>query len=189
MNTVSFIQMKDGTYEDYALLHDLNRDYHAALPDRILGAMKGLDSGLSGYKISRLEHSLQTATRAEHDGASIDWIVGALIHDIGDDLAPENHSQMAASIIRPYVAAEVTWVVNMHGVFQQKYYGHHVGLDPDARDAYRDHKWYDSCDRFCAEWDQTSFDPDYRTKTLAHFEPMLREVFARDAFDPAIVAE
>jgi predicted HD phosphohydrolase len=83
------------------------------------------------------------------------------------------------------VRDEVTWVVNMHGVFQQHYYGHHVGIDPDAREAYRDHPWFDSCERFCERWDQAAFDPDYESESLEHFEPMVREVFARPAFSAA----
>jgi predicted HD phosphohydrolase len=187
METVQFTQMRDGTKAEYALLHDLEREYIAALPDRILGGLRALDDGLGGYQISRLQHSLQAATRAEADGADIEWIVAALIHDIGDVLAPENHSQLAAAMLRPYVRAEVTWVVAMHGVFQQHYYGHHLGLDPDAREAYRGHQWFASCEHFCAAWDQSSFDPDFPTQPLEHFAPMVREVFGRPAFDPAVV--
>lgn len=189
MDTVQFTQMRDGTKADYDLLHGHERAYIAALPDRILAGLRALDDGLGGYRISRLDHSLQAATRAEADSADIDWIVAALVHDIGDALAPENHSQMAAAILRPYVRAEVTWVVAMHGVFQQHYYGHHVGLDPDAREAYRGHQWFGSCERFCERWDQSSFDPEYPTAPLEHFAPMVREVFGRPAFDPAIVGE
>ena len=187
MQTVQFTQMRDGTAAEYAMLHDLERQYIAGLPDRVLASLRTLDDGLGGYRVTRLEHSLQAATRAERDGADIDWVVAALVHDIGDGLAPENHSQMAAAILRPYVRAEVTWVVAMHGVFQQHYYGHHLGLDPDAREVYRDHPWFDSCERFCERWDQAAFDPSYPSESLAHFEPMVREVFGRAAFDPAIV--
>ena len=183
MQTVQFTQMRDGTAAEYAMLHDLERQYIAGLADRVLAGLRALDDGMGGYRVTRLEHSLQSATRAERDGADIEWVVAALVHDIGDGLAPENHSQMAAAILRPYVRAEVTWAVSMHGVFQQHYYGHHLGLDPDARDAYRDHQWFDSCERFCERWDQAAFDPDYPTESLAHFEPMVREVFGRPAFD------
>lgn len=189
MDTVQFIQMRDGTKADYALLHQHEREYIAALPDRILDGVRALGDGLGGYRISRLHHSLQAATRAEADGAGVEWIVAALVHDIGDALAPENHSQLAAAILRPYVHPEVTWVVAMHGVFQQHYYGRHVGLDPDARDAYRGHEWFHSCERFCERWDQSSFDPDFTTAPLEHFQPMVREVFGRAAFDPAVVGE
>jgi len=189
MQTVQFTQMIDGTKAEYEMLHGLERHYIAALPDRVMAGLRALDDGLGGYQISRYQHSLQSATRAEADGADIDWIVAALVHDIGDALAPENHSQLAAAIIRPYVRAEVTWVVTMHGIFQQHYYGHHLGLDPDAREAYRGHEWFDSCERFCLRWDQAAFDPAYPTKPIEHFEPMLREVFGRVAFDPDVVGE
>ncbi len=188
MDTVRFTKMSDGTREEYELLHVLERRYIAALPDRVLASLRHLDDGLGGYRVSRLEHSLQTASRAEADGADTDMIVAALVHDIGDDLAPENHSQLAAAILRPYVRAEVTWTVLMHGMFQQQYYGHHVGLDPDARDEYRDHPWYDTCVTFCERWDQTSFDPAYPTKPLEAFEGLVREVFSRPAFDPGHTA-
>ena len=187
--TVGFTQMRDGTREDYELLHGLERQYVAALPDRLLVALRRLDDSLAGYKVTRLEHSLQTATRAQRDRADVDMVVAALVHDIGDGLAPENHSQVAAAILRPYVRAEVTWTVLMHGLFQLRYFGHHVGLDPEAREQHRDHPWYDTCDRFCADWDQTSFDPDYPTEPLEAFAPLVREVFTRPAFDPTIVQE
>jgi len=185
MQQVSFTQMRDGTRDEYEFLHGLERQYIDGLPERVLSALRQLDDGLAGYRVTRLEHSLQSATRAERDGADIEWVVAALVHDIGDALAPENHSQFAAAMLRPYVRDEVTWVVNRHGRFQQHYYGHHIGLDPDAREAYRGHVWFDSCERFCERWDQAAFDPDYPTEPLEHFEPMVREVFGRKAFNPA----
>lgn len=185
MTTVSFTEMKNGTQADYDLLHDLEQGYNARLVDRLLESLRRLDEGMGGYQVTRLGHSLQTATRAEEDGADIDMIVGAVIHDIGDELAPENHSQFAASIIRPYVRAEVTWVIEMHGLFQLYYYGQFRGLDRNGRDAHRDHPWYQSCADFCEQWDQASFDPEYPTMPLEHFAPMVREVFARKPFDLA----
>lgn len=189
MRTVSFRQMKDGTEAEYLFLNQLERDYIGRLPGRILGALRALDEGLDGYQVTRLEHSLQTATRAEADGADEEMIVGALIHDLGDALAPENHSKYAAEIIRPYVRAEVTWVIEHHGLFQKVYYAHFLGDDPELRAAYRDHPHYESCVRFCERWDQASFDPDYPTQPLAHFEPRVRRIFSRPAFDPSIVGE
>ena len=187
MKTVSFSAMVDGTQADYQLLQGLEAEHVAGLPARILKALEGLAHSLDGYKIDRLQHSLQTASRAEADGMDIEWIVAALIHDLGDDLAPMNHSQVAAAIIRPYVRPEVTWVVEMHGLFQRVYFAHHLGEDPNGRDLYRDHPFYDACMRFCAAWDQAAFDPDYETPPLAHFAPMVREIFSRKPFDPSIV--
>jgi predicted HD phosphohydrolase len=189
MQTVQFTQMKNGTRPEYQFLHDLEAAYIARLPDRILAALRRLDDGLGGYQVTRLEHSLQTAARAQADGADIEMVVAALIHDLGDDLAPDNHSQYAAAIIRPYVRAEVTWTVHMHGAFQLQYYGHHLDMNPDARAPYRDHQWYDTCDQFCERWDQASFDPAYPTPALDSFEPLVREIFTRHPFDPAIVNE
>ena len=189
MNQVAFTQMKDGTAEEYQFLQALEHDYIRGLPERLLTALEGLGDSLQGYQISRLEHSLQSATRAEADGADIDMVVAALVHDIGDALAPENHSQMAAAILRPYVRAEVTWVIEMHGLFQMKYYAHHYGNNPDGYLAYADHPWFDSCARFCELYDQAAFDPAYPTKPLAYFAPMLREVFGRKAFNPKVIQE
>jgi predicted HD phosphohydrolase len=186
---VQFTRMANGTRDEYQYLHGLEKQYISHLPERLIEALRRLDDGLEGYQITRYQHSLQTATRAMRDGADTEMIVAALLHDIGDDLAPDNHSQVAASIIRPYVRPEVTWVVNMHGVFQYKYYGHHIDLDPDQRDAYRDHRWFDSCANFCERWDQESFDPDYPTEPIETFEPMLREIFSRTPFDPSIVGD
>ncbi|MGB1871639.1 MAG: HD domain-containing protein [Candidatus Puniceispirillaceae bacterium] len=179
--------MDEGTKADYSLLNDLEREYVSALPDRVLNALNELSNSLAGYKIDRLHHSLQTATRAENDGADIELVVAALVHDLGDDLAPENHSQMAAAIIRPYVREEVTWIIEHHGVFQMYYYGEASGVNKDERERWRGHEWFDSCERFCRDWDQMAFDPDYPTRPLSHFEPKLREIFTRTPFDPAII--
>lgn len=189
MQNVAFTQMKDGTTEEYLFLQQLEHQYIRDLPDRLMESLRGLGTSLQGYQISRLEHSLQSATRAEADGADLDMVVGALIHDIGDALAPENHSQMAAAILRPYVRAEVTWVIEMHGLFQMEYYAHHFGKDPNAYLVYKEHPWFASCHRFCACYDQAAFDPDYFSKPLEYFEPLLREVFSRKAFDPAVIQE
>lgn len=187
MKTVEFLQMKDGTAEEYHFLEALEDQYAKELPSRIMSALRGLETTLSGYKVSRLEHVLQTATRAENDGADEEMIVAALLHDIGDELAPLNHSQYAASILRPYVRAEVTWVIYQHGLFQNYYYIHHFGGNRLERDKYKDHPWYDSCVQFCERWDQMSFDPNYPTHPLEYFEPLVHKIFTRNAFDPAIV--
>ena len=113
----------------------------------------------------------------------------ALIHDLGDDHASLNHSQLAAAIIRPYVRTEVAWIIEHHGIFQLYYYGDAMGVDKHAREIYRGHKWFDSCEKFCERWDQMSFDPDYTSYPLAHFTPMVREIFSRPPFDPGIVVD
>lgn len=186
--TVSFRQMKDGTREDYLLLERQEDAYLTGLPDRLFAALGKLETALQGYQISRYQHSLQTATRALRDGADTELVVAALLHDIGDDLAPYDHAAVAAAVLRPYVRAEVTWIVEQHGLFQSYYYAHHYGKNRNLRDQFRAHKWFDACAAFCERWDQSSFDPDYRTEPLSRFEPLVREIFSRKAHDPQIVA-
>ncbi len=187
ISQVKFTQMKDGDKEDYDFLTEHEVEYTKGTADRLLEAMVELDKGLSGYKITRLGHSLQSATRAWKDGADIDWIVSALLHDIGDIYAPYNHDEYAAAILRPFVREQCAWVVEKHGDFQMVYYGHHVGANPHKRDAYLDHPYFDDCATFCERWDQSSFDPDYDTLSLEFFAPMVREVFARTPYDPTVL--
>ena len=158
-----------------------------ATASRLLNALVGLDEGLSGYQITRLGHSLQSATRAERDGADIDWVVSTLLHDIGDIFAPYNHDEYAASILRPFVREQCSWVVEKHGDFQMLYYGQHVGANSDKRETYRGHIYFDDCAIFCERWDQNSFDPDYDTLPVSHFEERVQEVFARQAYDPSVI--
>ncbi len=187
MEQVKFTAMKDGDREDYDFLGRHETQYAKGTADRLLDALERLDESLSGYQVTRLEHSLQSATRAWRDGADIDWVVSALLHDIGDIFAPYNHDEYAAAILKPFVREQCAWVVEKHGDFQLLYYGQHVGADPEKREAYRGHAYYDDCAEFCERWDQSSFDPEYDMKPLAFFAPMVREVFARTPYDPAVV--
>jgi predicted HD phosphohydrolase len=182
--TVSFRAMADGTREDYLLLDESERRYALGLADRVLSAVRSLDHSLEGYPVRRLTHSLQAASRALADRADDELIVAALIHDVGDELAPYNHAEIAAGILRPYVRPEVTWIVEQHGLFQTYYYAHHQGGDRHARDKLKGHRWFDACASFCERWDQCSFDPDYPTRPLATFEPHVRRIFARPPHDP-----
>ena len=184
---VSFQRMEDGTREDYEFLDRSEREYALGLPDTILGALEKLDHTLQGYPVSRLEHSLQAATRALRDGADDELVAAALIHDVGDELAPYNHAEIAAGILRPYVRPEVTWIVEQHGLFQSYYYAHHSGGNRDGRDRFRGHPWYQACLDFCANWDQCSFDPRYEWQPLSSFEPLIRRIFTRPPHDPRYV--
>ena len=189
MEQVKFVQMKDGDKEDYDFLtkHEIKHTKGTAI--RLLKALVELDQSLSGYKVTRLEHSLQSATRALRDGADIDWIVSALFHDIGDIYAPYNHDEYAASILKPFVREQCVWVVEKHGIFQMLYYGEHVGSNPHKREKYKEHIYFQDCSDFCELWDQKSFDPNYETKSIDFFVPMVEEVFARKPYDPAIIRQ
>ncbi len=187
MEHVKFTQMKDGDKEDYTFLTEHEIEYTKGTADRLLKALVSLDEGLSGYQITRLGHSVQSATRAYRDGADIDWIVSALLHDIGDIFAPYNHDEYAATILKPFVREQCTWVVEKHGDFQMIYYGDHVGGNPNKRDAYKDHPYFEDCVEFCERWDQSSFDPTYDSKPIEFFADMVREVFARTPYDPKVI--
>ncbi|MDE0850846.1 HD domain-containing protein [Yoonia sp.] len=187
MDHVKFTAMKDGDKEDYDFLTEHEVDHTKGTANRLLKALVELDEGLSGYQITRLGHSLQAATRAERDGADIDWIVATLLHDIGDIYAPYNHDEYAATILRPFVREQVAWVVEKHGDFQLIYYGEHVGADPEKRQAFADQPYFDDCATFCARWDQNSFDPSYDTLPLSHFADRVRTVFDRAPYDPKVI--
>jgi len=182
MSTVKFTEMKNGSKEDYLLLDKYEQEYIDKTADRIIKFMSGLNSTLEGYKITRLEHSLQTATRALNDKASEEIVVAALLHDIGDGLAPLNHSEYAASVLKPFVSEKTHWIVEKHGEFQMYYYAHHFGGNRNQKDKYKEHKYYEDTLNFCEKWDQTSFDPNFKNLTLKDFEPLVKNIFSRKPY-------
>tara|TARA_B100001996_G_scaffold373162_1_gene350340 strand:- start:54 stop:614 length:561 start_codon:yes stop_codon:yes gene_type:complete len=178
METVSFSKMEDGTAEEYAFLETLYTKCSHDLPDRVMGFLKQMQGDRLGYQIDRYDHSLQSATRAERDGADEETIVCALLHDIGDVLSPDNHSQVVAAILQPFISERNFWVLKHHGLFQGYYYFHHINKDRNIREKFKDHQFYQACVDFCFKWDQCSFDPNYDNLPLEHFEPMVRRVMS-----------
>jgi len=179
---VGFTRMDESTVEDIELIVSESKLFlDDRLPDTMIEMLESLKGPTLGYQVDRYEHSLQTATRALREGARTDLVIAALLHDVGDAIAPANHSELAAAIVAPYLDAEATWVVKHHGVFQGYHYWDRLGLDTNARDRYRDSPYFDTCAHFCAEWDQVSFDPNYDTLPIDTFVPLLREVFTRPA--------
>lgn len=175
--TVGFTAMAEGTAADYALVDAWEEAELAVFPEQVLAWLRAMDAP-SPYQVTRLEHSLQTATRAYRAGEDEEAVVCALVHDIGDVLGPANHAELAAAVLRPYVSERNHWIVAHHGLFQEAYYAHHYGRDPNAREAYRGHPHFEATVDFCERYDQVSFDPDYDAKPLEFFEPMVRRVFA-----------
>ena len=182
MTKAKFIEMKHGSKEDYLLLEKHEKKYIQNTADRIIKFMDGLNSTLEGYQISRLEHSLQTATRALNDKADDEMVVAALLHDIGDELAPLNHSEYAAAVLKPYVSEKTHWIIDKHGEFQMYYYAHHLGGNKNQREKYKGHKYYQDTVDFCEYWDQKSFDPNYKSLPLKEFEPMVKKIFSRKPY-------
>ena len=182
MKKVSFTEMKHGTKEEYLFLDKHEKKYAGETAERILKFMSGLNKTLEGYQVSRLEHSLQSATKAFNNGESEEMVVAALLHDIGDELAPMNHSEYAAAILKPYVSEKTHWIVKMHGLFQTYYYAHHLGGDRFKREKFKDHKYYQATIDFCEKYDQGCFDPNYKSLPLEHFAPMVKRIFSRKPY-------
>ena len=189
MDKVSFTRMEHGTAEEYAFLDQLEEQFKTDLPKRLIERLKSLNSTLSGYQISRLEHSLQGATRAYRAGEDLEMVMAVLFHDIGDELAPYSHSEMAAALLRPFISEKTYWIVKHHGVFQMYYYVHHSGGDRNVRELFSDSPWYQDAINFCHEYDQNCFDPDYDSESLDFFIPMINNFFSKPkADDPEEVA-
>tara|TARA_Y100000748_G_scaffold241959_1_gene206171 strand:- start:102 stop:659 length:558 start_codon:yes stop_codon:yes gene_type:complete len=182
MKKVSFTEMKNGTKEDYLFLDKHEKDFASKTADRIIKYMSGLTETLEGYQVSRLEHSLQSASRAYKNKENEEMIVATLLHDIGDDLAPMNHSEYAAAILKPYVSERTHWIVEKHGEFQTYYYAHYLGGDKNKREKYKDHEYYQDTIDFCEKYDQNSFDPNYKSLPLKFFEPIVKKIFSRKPY-------
>jgi predicted HD phosphohydrolase len=173
-----FHSMVEGTKEDWMAIGLAGAPHRGKLPDRIMAHLNMLNGDHGGFAVDRLEHSLQTATRAFKDGRDEEYVVCALIHDIGDILGPSNHAEVGAVIMKPYVSEANHWMMDKHGIFQGYYFFHHLGLDRDMREQYRGHPHFEYCAQFCHMYDQNSFDPAYESMPLEAFEPMLRRVLA-----------
>ncbi|MEM7343368.1 MAG: hypothetical protein AAF485_03935 [Chloroflexota bacterium] len=179
MQTVSYTRMADGTKEDYDILSAAMEEDTKQLPNRILKAVEALKESIGVLQVTRNEHSLQSATHAYRDGKDEAYIVACLVHDIGDELAPYTHGSMVEAIIKPFVSEEICWVIKYHPLFQLYYYGHHIGVDPNARDRFKDHPYYDACVEFCEKYDQNCFDPNFESLPLEFFEPMVHRIFGQ----------
>ena len=174
-----FTQMKDGDAEDYSIIAASNAKDYDHLADKVLTHLKMLENDYGGFQVDRLTHSLQTATRAYRDGRDDEYVVCALIHDIGDNLAPANHAEFAATILQPFVSEENYWIVKHHGIFQGYYFFEHLGLDKDMREQFRGHEHFEYTAQFCHLYDQCAFDKDYESMPLEAFEPMVQKVLAK----------
>ena len=177
---VGYVRMDEGTVEDYALAAELEKPFMAATPERLLAFMESLHYTFPGGQIDRYAHSLQTATRAEDAGECEEIVVAGLLHDIGDSLAPHNHADVGADVLRPYVSRHTFWMLKHHGIFQGYHYWDKIGKNRDERERFRDHPAYEMTVRFTGRYDQMAFDPAYETRPLEYFEPMVRRVFARE---------
>ena len=174
----TFTRMDESSREDWGVIVPEAMKMSRTLPDRVLDHLRLLDGDFGGFPVDRLTPCLQTATLAHRDGRDEEYVVCALMHDIGDILSPANHAELGAMIMKPYVSEQNYWMMDKHGIFQGYYFFHHLGLDRDMREQYRGHEWFEYTAQFCHLYDQNSFDPAYESMPLEAFEPMLRRVLA-----------
>ena len=174
-----FTSMDTGTQEDWSIIATHQIEFNKGAVDRIFDHMKLLEGDAGGFIVDRLQHSVQTATRAFKDGRDDEYVVCALLHDIGDMLCSTNHPDLAAAVVKPYVDESLHWMVEKHGIFQGYYFFDYLGLDKDMREQFRGHPHFELTAEFCEKYDQTAFDPAYESMTLEEFRPMMERVFAR----------
>jgi predicted HD phosphohydrolase len=171
--------MKDGKKEDWQIIAQNFGEFAKGLPDRIMDHLMLLKGDFGGFPVDRLTHCLQTATRAHRDGKDDEYVVCALLHDIGDTLGSYNHADVAAVMLEPFVTEANHWMVKHHAIFQGYYFFHYLGMDRDMRDQYKDHPHFMRTLEFVSKYDSPAFDPDAETLPLSYFEPMVRNVFAQ----------
>ncbi len=175
----TFSEMKNGTAEDYAIIAEQGSKHASELPNRIMDHLNLLKGGTGGFAVDRFTHSIQTASRAHRDGKDEEYVVCALLHDIGDSISSANHADLAATMLEPFVSEKNFWIVKHHGIFQGYYFFEHMGLDKNMRDQFKDHEYWNDCAEFCAKYDQNSFDPEYESLPIEEFIPMVHNVFAK----------
>jgi predicted HD phosphohydrolase len=177
--TTTFTRMDESTAEQWAVIGRETFEHQGRVAERALAMLRSLEEITDGFAVDQLVHSLQTATRAERDGADQEIVFASLLHDVGKAVSVPNHPEIAAAIIKSYVRPEVYELIRAHQDFQGRHYYHHFGGDPDAREKYRGAPWFDLAARFADDYDQTAFDPEYDTLPLEHFEPLVRDLFGR----------
>lgn len=179
LKQATFTEMLNGTEEDYAIIGEHSSDFAKQLPDRILNHLDLLKGDTGGFAVDRYTHCLQTATRAYKDGRDEEYVVCALLHDIGDTIASANHADLAATMLEPFVSEKNYWIVKHHGIFQGYYFFEFLGLDKNMRDEFKESEHWRDCAEFCAKYDQNSFDPEYENMPIEEFEQMVRNVFSK----------
>jgi len=174
----TYTSFEDSTREDWQNIIQEQAGMFAGLPDRIIAHLLLLKGDHGGFPVDRLDHCLQTATLAHQAGEDEEYVVCALLHDIGDTLATMNHAELAATILQPFVSEENYWMVKHHGIFQGFYFFHHLDMDRNARDQYRDHPCFERTAHFCQAYDNRAFDPECETLPLDFFIPMIKRLFS-----------
>ena len=175
----TYKDMASSTQKDWSIISGYAREFNQNLSYRILDHLRLLKDDHGGFSVDRLEHSLQTATRAYKDNRDDEYVICALMHDIGDMLGSHNHAEIGAAILKPFVSEKNHWMLNHHGIFQGYYFFDHLGLDKNMRDQFKGHDYFEYTAQFCHLYDQCAFDPNYESMSLDDFEPMVHRVLSK----------
>jgi predicted HD phosphohydrolase len=174
----TFRRMQDSTADDWRIITGEFMPFASRLPERVLAHLSLLEGDYGGFPVDRHHHCRQTATRALRDGRDEEYVMCALLHDIGDTLGSFNHPDIAAAILKPFVSEANLWMVEHHGIFQGYNFFHHIGLDRNLRDRFKGHPHYERTAEFIELYDDPAFDPSAEALPIAEFEPMLRRLMA-----------
>jgi predicted HD phosphohydrolase len=174
----TFNCMEDSTKEEWTVILRDAKQMARSLPDRVIAHLRLLEGDFGGFPVDRFTHSLQSATLALQAGRDEEYVVCALLHDVGDTLGSFNHPDIAAAILKPFVSEENLWMVQNHAVFQGYNFFHHIDLDRNMRDMFKGHPYYERTAEFVELFDNRAFNASAETLPLNTFEPMLRRVMA-----------
>jgi predicted HD phosphohydrolase len=174
-----FTRMEDSTAAEWQLIGGEFLQFAKKLPDRLIAHLQLLQNDYGGFPVDRYTHCLQTATLALRDGRDEEYVVCALLHDIGDTLGTFNHADLAATILKPFVSEANHWMIEKHAIFQGYNFFHHIGMNRDMRDMFKGHAHYQRTEEFVALYDNPAFDAKAQALPMSEFEPMLRRVFAQ----------
>jgi predicted HD phosphohydrolase len=180
--TATFTRMDESTAEEWAVIGKETSRNQGRVAERVLGLLRSLSDITDGFATDQLTHCLQTATLAQQAGADDEMVVASLCHDIGKAISVPNHGAIAAEMLKPYVRPDVYHSIKHHQDFQGRHYYNHFGMSTELREQYRDQTWFALCEQFTDDWDQVAFDPNGHTESLEHFEPLVREVFAKPRY-------
>jgi len=180
--TGTFTRMDESTAEEWAVIGQETSRNQGRVAERVLGLLRSLSDITDGFATDQLTHCLQTATLAQLAGADDEMVVASLCHDIGKAISVPNHGAIAAEMLKPYVRPDVYHSIKHHQDFQGRHYYNHFGMSTELREQYRDQSWFALCEQFTDDWDQVAFDPNGHTEPLEHFEPLVREIFAKPRY-------
>ncbi len=179
----TYSSMETSTPEDWEIIKGYSEQRRERVQQSLMSMLKQMETADDGGPVNGLEHSLQSATRAYEDGADDETVFIALFHDVGQIVSQDNHSEVAAAILRPFISKKNHWIVQHHGEFQGYYFWHMTGKDRYAREKYKDNPYYQDCIDWCYKYDQNAFAQDYPTKPLEFFEPIVERVMSRKPWE------